>query len=177
MTATNDAAKYVKAIYEQRKNAGNCPRWYRRRDALNEYVNRCTGRKVSERTMRRVRFVVDNGVPMLVEALDAGTIKIGAAALIAALPHNDQEKVMANSTLRRVFLRAARDEVPEGRSAKVAVTVDRTIIDALVTAELLDADESESKLAIGDAIASALKMTLRRPVFVTPASSTGKGRK
>ena len=111
----------AEAIYQARKDVGNCPQWYRRRDALNEFVNRFTGQKSSERTRRRVEFVVANGVPALVEAIDAGEIKIGAAALIAELSHSDQDKVMANPTLRRVFLRAARDAVSEGRPAKVAV--------------------------------------------------------
>ena len=153
----------AEAIYQARKDVGNCPQWYRRRDALNEFVNRFTGQKSSERTRRRVEFVVANGVPALVEAIDAGEIKIGAAALIAELSHSDQDKVMANPTLRRVFLRAARDAVSEGRPAKVAVTVDETMIDALVKAGLLDADESGSKSAIGEAIANALKITFIIP--------------
>jgi hypothetical protein len=65
---------------------------------------------------------------------------------------------MADPTLRRVFLRAVRDEVREGWPAKVPVTVDETMVDALVTAGFLDADESGSKSAIGEAIASALKI-------------------
>jgi hypothetical protein len=154
----NELTDSAEAIYEERKIAGNCPRWYRRRDALNEFVNRFTGQKSSERTSRRVGLVVDNGVPALVKALDAGTIKIGAAALIATLSPSDQHKVMANPTLRRAFLRAVRDEVPEGRPAKVPVAVDETMVDALVTAGFLDADEAESKSAIGEAIASALKI-------------------
>jgi hypothetical protein len=42
--------------------------------------------------------------------------------------------------------------------AKVAVTVDRAIVDALVAAGLLDADEIGSKSAIGEAVANALKI-------------------
>jgi hypothetical protein len=148
----------AEAIYETRKFAGKCPRWYRRRDARNEVVNQFTGMKWSDRTGRRAKFVIDNAVPILRKALDAGTIKVGAAALIAELSHSDQQKVMADPTLRRIFLRSARDEVPEDRPAKVAVTVDRTMADALVAAGLLDADESGSKSAIGEAIANALKI-------------------
>jgi hypothetical protein len=148
--------------YEERKNVGNCPRWYRRRDARNEVVNQFTGMKASDRTGRRLQFAIHNGVPMLVEAINAGTIKIGAAALIAELSHSDQQRVMDDPALRRVFLRTARDELPEDRPAKVTVTVDRTMADALVAAGLLDADESGSKSAIGEAIANALKIMFSR---------------
>jgi translation initiation factor 2B subunit (eIF-2B alpha/beta/delta family) len=153
----------AEAIYETRKFAGNCPRWYRRRDARHEVVNQFTGMKASERTRRRAQFVVDNGIPALLKAMDAGTIKIAAAVEIATLTHSEQNEVMADAALRRVFLRAARDVVPEGRPAKVAVSVDRTMADALVTAGLLDADESGSKSAIGEAIANALKIMFLRP--------------
>ncbi len=155
---SQDLRDMAVAIYDERKNAGNCPQWYRRRDARNEVVNRYTGAKVSERTMRRVTFVMENGVPALVKAMDDRTIKIGAAFEIAKLSHREQKQVMADAKLRRLVLRVVRDEVPEDRPAKVAVTVDRTMVDALVAAGFLDADESESKSAIGEAIASALKI-------------------
>jgi hypothetical protein len=159
MTALGeDLRERAEALFEERKNAGNCPQWFRRRDARNEVVNKFTGAKCSDRTGRRAEFVINNGVPALVEALNAGTIKIGAAALIAELSHSDQHKVMADAALRRAFLRGVRDEVPEGRPAKVAVTIDRTMIDALVMAGLLDADESGSKSAIGEAIGRALQI-------------------
>jgi hypothetical protein len=148
----------AEALYEERKNGGKCPQWYRRRDARNEVVNKFTGRKESDRTYRRTKFVVDNGVPELVKALNAGTIKVAAAFQIATLTHSEQNEVMADAFLRRVFLRSVRDEVPEDRPAKVAVTVDRAIVDALVTAGLLDADDSGSKSAVGEAVANALKI-------------------
>jgi hypothetical protein len=52
--ALNETAE---SIYGARKNVGKCPQWYRRRDARNEVLNRFTGNKVSDRTMRRVTFV------------------------------------------------------------------------------------------------------------------------
>src|SRR5260221_12440215 len=90
-----DLREQAEAIYETRKFAGNCPRWYRRRDARTEVVNQFTGRKDSDRTGRRAKFVVDNGIPALLKAMNAGAIKIGAAVEIAALTHDDQHKVMA----------------------------------------------------------------------------------
>jgi len=49
----------------------------------------------SERTARRVRHVVENGAPALVEALDKGEVSANRAAEIAALPTSEQKRALA----------------------------------------------------------------------------------
>lgn len=104
--------KYV----ADRRARGQMPTWFRRRDLLAEYISSFGGTKMSSRTMRRIRFVRDRGIPALMAAVDNGTITIAAAAELARLGEREQERCVANPALRKIVLRVLRglDEEPEG---------------------------------------------------------------
>jgi ParB family chromosome partitioning protein len=54
-------------------------------------------------TARQARTVVANGIPALVEAMDAGETSISAAAKVAALPVEQQEDIVRRSHFRTSF--------------------------------------------------------------------------
>jgi hypothetical protein len=100
-------------IEVERQRRGHLPTWFRRRDAVAAYVSKLGGRKMSNRTLRRLTLVADAGIPELQHAMDHGRITIAAAAELARLPSEYQQKALANPTLRRSFVRILRSKDDE----------------------------------------------------------------
>jgi hypothetical protein len=90
MTHFDSLRAEVDTILEKRR--GQLPTWYRRRDAIAEVVNRMGGGRSSNRTLCRIRFVVDRGCDALRQAMDDKTISIAAAAEVAKGDHEFQRK-------------------------------------------------------------------------------------
>jgi len=71
---------------------------------------------------RRAASVVDNGVPALVEAMDAGAVSISAAAAVATLPPAEQAAVVANGPAAvKAKAREVREQRQSGRRPRVKV--------------------------------------------------------
>jgi N6-adenosine-specific RNA methylase IME4 len=62
--------------------------------------------KVSERTVRTARRVVDEGAPELVSAVEGGRVSVSAAADVAELPKEEQRQIVAKG--EREILEAAK---------------------------------------------------------------------
>lgn len=69
---------------------GNCPQVPPAGEKTRDFSARKAGFKSTDEA-RRVRTVVNNGAPELVEAMDKGEISESAAAKLAALPKNEQK--------------------------------------------------------------------------------------
>jgi hypothetical protein len=83
---------------------GQLPTWHRRRDAIAAEVSRQAGRRMSDRTLRRLSRATTYGIPALGEAMDKGIISIAAAAELALLPSELQARCIADPTLRKRVL-------------------------------------------------------------------------
>lgn len=101
----------VDKILRERRERGQLPTWYRRRDAVAEYISGM-GERISARTLERARFVCDNGDPALREAMNARAISTAAAAELARLPADCQRQCLADPALRKRALRILREAEP-----------------------------------------------------------------
>jgi hypothetical protein len=90
--------------------AGHLPTWWRARDEAARRVAKFTGRRMSDRTLRRAAFVVANGSKALVAEMNAERISIAAAAALACLPADMQATCIANRKVRREVLRVLREK-------------------------------------------------------------------
>jgi hypothetical protein len=67
---------------------------------------------VSDETVRRAEIVTKHGIPDLAAAVKAGSMTVRTAALIATMPHKQQEQVLAggDESIRRAASRIRRGE-------------------------------------------------------------------
>jgi len=91
---------------------GQLPTWFRTRDFVAERVGKLSGRHLSDRTLRRIKFVMRAGVPQLVAAMDAGEISIAAAAQLARMPSDMQVRCLADRELCKHVVRVLRGAAP-----------------------------------------------------------------
>ena len=62
---------------------------------------------------------MDNGVPELVEAMDGGALPVASAALVAAVPHDQQREVLsAGLPHDRLSQQAVRKAIRQVRSIR-----------------------------------------------------------
>jgi len=92
------------------ETAGQLPTWWRKRDKVAVETGRLAGRRMSDRTLRRLQFAIANGPPELRAALDSGRLSIAAAADLARLPADLLNTCLANARCRREALRIIRAE-------------------------------------------------------------------
>lgn len=98
----------IDEILRERRERGQMPAWYRRRDAVAEFINRMGGQRMSNRTLRRAKFVKVNGDPLLRAAMNEGAITVAAAAELARLPVDAQRECVNDRVLRKAALRILR---------------------------------------------------------------------
>jgi hypothetical protein len=90
---------------------GQLPTWFRSRDRLAKEVSAISGRRISDRTLRRISTVVAFGVSELNRAMDAGVISIAAAAELARLPDEMQRHTLElNPRAIRYIVRQIRSD-------------------------------------------------------------------
>jgi hypothetical protein len=88
---------------------GQLPTWWRRCDELARQASKTGARRMSDRTLLRIRFVVVNGSSELIAAMDAERVSIAAAAELARTPADIQMKCIANPKLRREVVAIIRE--------------------------------------------------------------------
>jgi hypothetical protein len=88
--------------------AGQLPTWWRARDARAQEAGKLAGRRLSDRTLRRIVAVMAAGCPELIAAMDARAVSIGAAAELARLTHDEQRRCLQDRRVRRIVLRSLR---------------------------------------------------------------------
>jgi hypothetical protein len=91
---------------------GQLPTWWRRRDERARMTSKIAGRRMSDRTLRRLRFIVENGSPELIAAMAAERISFAAAAELARVPVEIQVKCVENPKVRRRVVAVLRENEP-----------------------------------------------------------------
>lgn len=71
------------------------------------------------KTYEQAKAVIDEGVPELVEAMDAGDVSVSAAAAVATLPHQTQREVMKAGKAKEIAKAARQKGKPKkGKKAE-----------------------------------------------------------